>query len=1108
MTYADAVQLLGAGDSPFISALGRLSGVGAAGLSAATLSAVDLFALRDEVVDWGNKAVRGLHERLSGLGRYDRTQRLVAAHTVIVISSFFEAFDETLTTMHVNPARLEITLAEQVALGARTAAEFERCGILSALVDNQVPLPTPLVPFELLRGQLDAYYRDLMGSVGTFISNLVGGEDAIQGIDAYLVGWQPRIDVAGAALRRYEIAYRSLAAEVPEFAIWAAMTDAAAGRATTQRIGTALGQQLAELTTGLAGVRTLLADLTTGNTAARRIDLASRYRLALDQPILDIGDLPDGVTMPPTTALYVNPRARIRAAKQGSPVAAETWWADALAITDLQPFLAGYLTGPEAVTSPLLVLGQPGSGKSLLSRVLAANLPPEDFLAVRVELRSVAADAPVQDQIESAVYQAVGQPVNWPELVRSADGALPVVMLDGYDELLQASGANRANYLEQVRDFQRREAELGRPLVVLVTSRTVVADRVRVPEGSIVLRIEPFDETQIRRWLDAWATTNTAGLARRSLEPLATPVALRYRELAEQPLLLLMLSLYDARDNALQRAADGFDRAELYERLFTDFARREIGKREPAAPTDGERVAVSREIRRLELIALAMFTRGAQIITEEQLDADLHELLGDDRVEPARPDGYQRALTAAQLLVGRFFFIHESRAREETDAPERSFEFLHATFGEFLLARRVVGTLVDLAKEQAHQARRDYPAALDAGPLYAWLSFAVLTGRAPVVEFSRVLLSRLPHDIRDQCHALLLVLLRDAGFPHPTWSLANYQPVRQAVSARHAAFTANLVTLVVLVRPNGVNPARLFPPDQGLSWRSHALLWESQLPSDGWRSLWQTMRMTYRLCEDLVGSGEDPEHEVMVAEWYEGHLVLEGGAVVKLSESLPIGPLERLFNEDAPGELYRELSFSAESRVGTWLREAAFRADGGPTTVLTHSLAPFWRHVGTDRVQFYAPASPGTDAAALLELLLAPRGSKSASHGHLAAAYAICLRLFRNNDRVQALIMCTIEEDVVHLDPAHILVALSTAVEYRPVDHHSYWILHSDRVARILALVHARQGERRQIQAVYSAYQRAIRELNNPADEPFEVEARSAFTQLGISFPEYLRHVP
>ncbi|GGS62234.1 hypothetical protein GCM10010156_21310 [Planobispora rosea] len=43
-------------------------------------------------------------------------------------------------------------------------------------------------------------------------------------------------------------------------------------------------------------------------------------------------------------------------------------------------------------------------------------------------------------------------------------------------------------------------------------------------------------------------------------------------------LLLLMLTLYDAADNALQREGTGLDPAELYERILVRFAEREIRK--------------------------------------------------------------------------------------------------------------------------------------------------------------------------------------------------------------------------------------------------------------------------------------------------------------------------------------------------------------------------------------------------------------------------------------------------------------------------------------------------------------------------------------------------
>ena len=53
LTYADAVRLLGGGDSPFISLLGRVAGAGSAAVSVATLGSVDLLAVRNEVATPG-----------------------------------------------------------------------------------------------------------------------------------------------------------------------------------------------------------------------------------------------------------------------------------------------------------------------------------------------------------------------------------------------------------------------------------------------------------------------------------------------------------------------------------------------------------------------------------------------------------------------------------------------------------------------------------------------------------------------------------------------------------------------------------------------------------------------------------------------------------------------------------------------------------------------------------------------------------------------------------------------------------------------------------------------------------------------------------------------
>ncbi|MEU4242320.1 hypothetical protein [Actinoplanes sp. NPDC026619] len=56
--------------------------------------------------------------------------------------------------------------------------------------------------------------------------------------------------------------------------------------------------------------------------------------------------------------------------------------------------------------------------------------------------------------------------------------------------------------------------------------------------------------------------------------------------------------------------------------------------------------------------------------------------------------------------------------------------FLHATFGEYLIARLIVRLLTELAEEEAFGA-----AGCRDGRLHALLSFAPLTDREPILDF-------------------------------------------------------------------------------------------------------------------------------------------------------------------------------------------------------------------------------------------------------------------------------------------------------------------------------------------------------------------------------------
>lgn len=807
--YRDAVTLL-APERSLLAGLDRALGGALLGATVATgglaSPVLSLFDVKGEVLRLAGPLLGRLSDRLAGTTRYDRTQRLLAAHTVLVVTAFFEAFDEL--DLPFDTDRLHLTRAERHRAAEPRQPGQAEAGDLDLLLGDGDLAGFP---------GLAAAHRPRFAAMGRRLTGFVQG----------LAVWDELTDtqraevlsrcgdpLAERAGDRYAELYRRLAVDVPEFGFWAAQLDHEHTRAEVRRLGHSLSD-LAELLRRVPGGRA---------PDERRAALARAYQAQLGRPALTDRDLPDGLRMPTLGEAYLDPHFRLLTVTGQS--ADEDAWSCCEVRADLPRFFAGYLTGPAATEAPLLVLGQPGAGKSVLTQVLAARLPAADFLPIRVVLRSVRADVELQAQIEDAIYAATGDHVGWPELVRSAGDALPVVLLDGFDELLQATGVNQADYLERVARFQAREAEQGRPVAVLVTSRTAVAARVRYPAGTTLVRLEPFGAAHVTEWLAVWHRVNDAHFAG-GIRALTADVALRYRQLSTQPLLLQMLALYDAEGNALRHAdADGIDEAGLYERLLATFARREVRKRGESLPDEQLAARTEQELQRLSLVAFAMFNRGRQWVTAAELDADLAALGVHTDEVPAT--GFRAPLTAADRVLGRFFFIQRSVARRSTEHLE-TYEFLHATFGEYLIARLIselVSTLLT-RRSALHLASRS---TVDDDVLWALLSFVSMCDQENVLPF---LIARLGASDRQEMRAALVLALN--GDDDRPRGYGDYRPVPRALVARLAIYRANLM-LLVLATSGTVRAGELWPDEEPRrAWRHHALQWQSSLSFGAFR---------------------------------------------------------------------------------------------------------------------------------------------------------------------------------------------------------------------------------------------------------------------------------
>ena len=413
-------------------------------------------------------------------------------------------------------------------------------------------------------------------------------------------------------------------------------------------------------------------------------------------------------------------------------------------------------------------------------------------------------------------------------------------------ELLQASNQDRSRYLEDVMDFQEREARQLRPLVVVVTSRTVVTDRVRVPQGTTVVKLAPFNHHDIADWLRRWRRVNADAIATGTVGDLTMSAARRQPELAEQPLLLLMLALYAA-DRELPPLDEDMGTAELYRRLLVGFARREADKdlgigHDPLPDELDQRV--QDHLDRLAVAALGMFNRGRQDVSEEELGKDL-EALEPQLVE--RPLNAQ----AGQRIIGEFFFVHAPEARtnargEAGRQAQRAYEFLHATFGEYLVARRIMDELLETAAT-ASTSRRGRSEAHD-DMLFALLSHQVLAARRSMLDFASEIFVQLSSEARFQVMEAVELLLSNHRNRHDSKRYGTYRPVPPDQIRQLACYSANLVTLRTAMEPEGsaVPLAKLVGASENTLnlWRSMVRLWESGLDSDSMMAMVTTIVRT------------------------------------------------------------------------------------------------------------------------------------------------------------------------------------------------------------------------------------------------------------------------
>jgi hypothetical protein len=684
-----------------------------------------------DVVDALRAAVRELSKPEPG-GNPDkymeRARRLAAANCLLVYTAYYDAlrrlWPEITEKAGLSEPKAGTSLADVIAMGRQRAARETRAGAQA--------LPVPRLAgdrgeddqdrgqqYALLGRELDSVLERASGRVPT--GNL--GELLVLATEA----------LPALADSLYLVEYLGLLADFGQFFQYAYLLERLTGSERfrwAEDLRPEAADRLAEITethrarlaaaslatrrldVGLQDLRAAvesLADVAPpADTAPRIQELASRlrlvYRRRLDHPVIAGQFEPDDVgqlSFPRKVDSFIPQAYRVAFCDRFDiHLELEETWQQRPVEEDIGAYLLRYLESPYSIEAPLLILGQPGSGKSMLTEVIAGSLAYPPYTAIRVRLRDFDLGKSLMTQLEDQIYaDGGGLRVDWGDFAKALDGTPPLVILDGYDELLQATGHAYASFLEEVRQLQEIQALNGQPMRVIVTSRVTLIDKVAIPRGTTAIRLEEFDQARQARWTEVWNRENASYFQRAELRPFRLPFDPRIADLARQPLLLLMLAIYDSASNELS-SQPNIDQTALYDRLLRKFIERELAKGlggaayRAARETSGEVAAeVDSELARLGVAAIGMVNRQDTKIVAADLDRDLSFFQSQ---RPGMPT--VGALRQADMLLGSFFFIRKSAIGSALgafpDSVTMTYEFLHNTFGEFLAADFILRQLL------------------------------------------------------------------------------------------------------------------------------------------------------------------------------------------------------------------------------------------------------------------------------------------------------------------------------------------------------------------------------------------------------------------------------
>lgn len=698
----------------------------------------------------------------------DRTEQMRAAYALICYTAYFDVLQDVLPSDVRRKLRLKFEKKKELIVESIDSTDnLQTLPVVSDIHCN-VFYADHVTSFSDIKKQLTTIYERITHNLIKMILETSIFDEEKGKEKKELETLKKELEkIPLCAIKVYESQYISLADQFNDFALFAQLKNFEGIHHAIEKNQDAI-DMIAGITkkidVGLKNLNNIVNSIAAKYSDIRAQDivddLAKKYIATIEEPIIDDKEISSdaetiSLRFPKIVDAFIPQSYKcLFYERKETKLEDISVWSNLPTQHDLDRFFVKYLYSLDSVDYPLVILGQPGSGKSLLTKVLSAQLMSNSYVVVRIPLREVNAEDGIDVLVEDQIKKLTNRPLStqgYGGFATQFNEKPLIIILDGYDELLQAKGDVFSGYLEMVRRFQQDQKAMQRPVRIIITSRVTLIDKARIPINSTILRLMEFNPQQRKTWIDIWNNINVDYFEETNIAPFSLPSKEKGEEnsiieLAEQPLLLLMLALYDSEANELAETND-IKRTELYDNLLRRFVRRERRRYVPGfedKSADEQEKIIDQEMGRLGVVAMGMYNREEVVILSRQLEEDL------DTFNARRDDGSPRlhTLKESESVLGGFFFIHKSTAKDvdaHSDNSESAYEFLHNTFGEFLTAdfilRNTINEVKDIFVDRRFKSsglinKLSNPDSLNPGWFYC-LMFVPLYSRPVVIEMLR-----------------------------------------------------------------------------------------------------------------------------------------------------------------------------------------------------------------------------------------------------------------------------------------------------------------------------------------------------------------------------------